>query len=74
MGLPALLKVKSDNQLFIAKNLEKIGAVKIWKEEGELKKLVQKMDEKDNWVKVVDASLKICDGKGSNRVADAILE
>ena len=74
LGLPALLKVKSDNQLFIAKNLEKIGAAKIWKGEGELIKLVQKMDERDNWVRVVDASLKICDGKGSNRVADAILE
>lgn len=74
LGLPALLKVKSDNQLFIAENLEKLGAAKIWKEEYELKKLVQKMDEKENWVKVVDASLKICDGKGTHRVADAILE
>ena len=74
LGLPSLVKVISDNQIFIAKNLEKKGAARIWKKESELKKLVETMDDRDKWFKVVDASRKICDGNGSRRVANAILE
>ena len=74
LGLPSLVKVISDDQIFIAKNLEKKGAAIIWKKESELKKLVETMDDRDKWFKVVDASRKICDGNGSRRVANAILE
>ena len=74
LGLPSLVKAISDNQIFIAKNLEKNGAARIWKKESELKKLVETMDDRDKWFKVVDASRKICDGNGSRRVANAILE
>ena len=74
LGLPSLVKVISDDQIFIAKNLEKKGAARIWKKESELKKLVETMDDRDKWFKVVDASRKISDGNGSRRVASAILE
>ena len=74
LGLPSLVKVINDNQIFVAKNLEKKGAARIWKKESELKKLVEIMDDRDKWFEIVNASRKICDGNGSRRVANAILE
>ena len=74
LGLPSFVKAVSDNQLFIAKNLEARGAVKIWEKEKEIKKLFETLVSKKQWFKLMESSKKICDGKGSRRVVDAILE
>ncbi|MBE20306.1 MAG: UDP-2,4-diacetamido-2,4,6-trideoxy-beta-L-altropyranose hydrolase [Gammaproteobacteria bacterium] len=74
LGLPSLVKAISDNQLFIAKNLERYGAADIWHEHGDLKKLIKMLNNKVKWLERSKAASKICDGEGVRRVADAILE
>tara|TARA_B100001123_G_C15344010_1_gene1036186 strand:- start:6825 stop:7859 length:1035 start_codon:yes stop_codon:yes gene_type:complete len=74
LGLPTLVKAVSKNQLFIAESLKKEGVAKIWNNEKDLRNLILEMNIEDNWYKAVSASKNICDGNGSRRVVDAILE
>jgi len=67
LGLPTLLYITADNQISIAKNLERLGAVKIVKN---LKKDLKIMSiDLSLWKSMSKNSTTICDGLGVNRVA-----
>jgi UDP-2,4-diacetamido-2,4,6-trideoxy-beta-L-altropyranose hydrolase len=75
MGLPTILAVVADNQVQIARNLERNGAVSILKEHS-IEGIQQSVDELlSNEVKLKQmkiASEAICDGNGTKRVVDTL--
>jgi UDP-2,4-diacetamido-2,4,6-trideoxy-beta-L-altropyranose hydrolase len=78
LGLPALLFVNANNQLLIAKNLEKAGAVVLIDKSTAYSKyfidaLLELDGNKDNYNCFSQSAANICDGLGVKRVVDKIL-
>jgi UDP-2,4-diacetamido-2,4,6-trideoxy-beta-L-altropyranose hydrolase len=70
MGLPTLLFITADNQIDIAKNLEKRGAIKIV---NSLKKdLAVVVNDFSLWRELFENSKNLCDGLGPRKVIDYV--
>lgn len=66
LGLPTLMYVLSDNQIKVAENLRKLGAVLIVDSLiNDLQALVKNMD---LWHSISNKSLKVCDGLGVKKI------
>jgi len=72
LGLPTLLFITADNQKDVAKNLEKVGAVKIVKD---LKQdLYFILSNLNAWKVMSNKASQVSDGLGTNQVAEYILK
>jgi UDP-2,4-diacetamido-2,4,6-trideoxy-beta-L-altropyranose hydrolase len=70
LGLPTLLFTTAKNQVLIAQNLEKLGAVKVV---GNLKSELQSLvNDFSLWHKMSNKAQKICDGLGIERVVKSV--
>ncbi|MDT0593650.1 UDP-2,4-diacetamido-2,4,6-trideoxy-beta-L-altropyranose hydrolase [Glaciecola petra] len=74
LGLPSLVFVYADNQSMISEQLLQANAVKIWKTAEELNQQVQLLLNDASLRKEMSlAAKKVCDGKGTERVVNALL-
>ena len=74
LGLPALIFVDADNQLLIAQNLEKAGAVNVIDRVDNkiIKTLLELNANINKYSSLSRAAFRICDGLGVNRVINEI--
>lgn len=75
LGLPSLVKSVADNQRYIAENLSRVGAIKLWETSGDLKNAILKymLDDTER-NRMSQNAFKVCDGIGAVRVSKAILQ
>ena len=72
LGLPTIQIISANNQKDIAKNLKKINAIKLLNNKETLQELLNNIFE---WMKSVgDISASICDGLGSKKVMNFIIQ
>lgn len=75
LGLPSLIFVYADNQSMISEQLLQANAVKIWATTEELSEQIQLLYNDLSLSKEMSlAAKKVCDGKGTQRVVNALLE